>query len=125
MGFEGTASQWMMIGPLLMQKMNSFLSREQGKVINYTIIIKKPHQCLSDWLIVPVVVVYTKCEAVEVKAIMALEEQGESYESATQKAPKYTEELLKNIHQQLQALKYPPQGHVYLQGGWFQWTVAS
>lgn len=73
-------------------------------------------QCSSNHLTVPVVAVFTKCEALEVKAIMALEERGESYERAIEQAPKYIEENLKNTHLHLQDQQYPPKGHVYLQG---------
>lgn len=71
---------------------------------------------------VPVVAIFTKCEALEVKAIMALEEKGESYNKAVEKAPTYIEENLKNTHLYLESQRYPPQGHVYLQGMYSLWN---
>ncbi|KAF9457811.1 hypothetical protein BDZ94DRAFT_1313820 [Collybia nuda] len=64
---------------------------------------------------VPVVVVFTKCEALELKAIIALEDEGCDFDETAVKAPMYVEEKLKTTHKILEAMKYPPKGHVYLQ----------
>ncbi|KAF9457583.1 hypothetical protein BDZ94DRAFT_1175201 [Collybia nuda] len=64
---------------------------------------------------VPVIAVFTKCEALEVKAIIALQDEGYDFDEAIERAPKYVEEKLKNVHKILEAMQYPPRGHVYLQ----------
>ncbi|KAF9457587.1 hypothetical protein BDZ94DRAFT_1175227 [Collybia nuda] len=64
---------------------------------------------------VPVVVVFTKCEALESVAIEALEDAGHTFDEAIEQAPKYVEENFKNTHKEFEAMKYPPRGHVYLQ----------
>lgn len=78
--------------------------------------IGKPNKHSFNHLAVPVVVVFTKCEALQVKAIEALEDQGYDFDEAVENAQKYAEEHLWNVHLILEAMKYPPRGHVYLQG---------
>jgi hypothetical protein len=66
---------------------------------------------------VPVVLVFTKCEALELSAIRTLQKEKQlSYNDAVLKAPEYAQEHLRNAHLELEDEKYPPQGHVYLQG---------
>ncbi|KAF9462707.1 hypothetical protein BDZ94DRAFT_1165301 [Collybia nuda] len=65
---------------------------------------------------VPVIVVFTKCEALELQAIEALQEKQKlSYLNAVQEAPKYAMKHLWNAHLELEKCKYPPQSHIYLQ----------
>ncbi|KAF9465740.1 hypothetical protein BDZ94DRAFT_1306800 [Collybia nuda] len=64
---------------------------------------------------VPVVAVFTKCEALELKAIAALEDEGFDFDEAVEKVPIYVEEKLKKVHKVLEEMEYPPRGHVYLQ----------
>ncbi|KAF9465741.1 GTP-binding protein [Collybia nuda] len=64
---------------------------------------------------VPVVVIFTKCEALELKAIAVLEDKGYDFDEAVEKAPAYVERELKNVHQTMETMKYCPKGHVYLQ----------
>jgi hypothetical protein len=61
-------------------------------------------------------VVFTKCEALEVKAINALQQQGVSFDDAMARAPEDAKHLLEKIHQKLKDQKFPPKGHVALQG---------
>lgn len=69
------------------------------------------------YILVPVVAVFTKCEALELEAIRILEkEQKCSYGEAVRGAPEYAKKNLWNAHQELEKHKYPPHGHVYLQG---------
>ncbi|KAF9461846.1 hypothetical protein BDZ94DRAFT_1262769 [Collybia nuda] len=64
---------------------------------------------------VPVIVIFTKCEALELKAIGVLEDEGCDFVDAVEKASVYVREKLKNIHETFEAMRYPPKGHVYLQ----------
>ncbi|KAF9460947.1 GTP-binding protein [Collybia nuda] len=64
---------------------------------------------------VPVIAVFTKCEALELKAIATLEDEGHTFDKAAEMAPGYVEERLKNVHKMLEKMKYPPKGHIYLQ----------
>ncbi|KAF9458945.1 hypothetical protein BDZ94DRAFT_1291825 [Collybia nuda] len=64
---------------------------------------------------VPVIVVFTKCEALEIKAIGELEDAGQSFEEAEENASKYVEEHLKNIQRMFETMTYPPKGYVFLQ----------
>lgn len=59
---------------------------------------------------------FTKCEALQVKAIEALEDKGYDYDDAVENAEKYANENLRNFHVTLESMAYPPKGHVYLQG---------
>jgi hypothetical protein len=59
---------------------------------------------------------FAKCEALEVKAIIALEQKGVSFNDAVAQAPKHAEKMLETVHQKLKEKKFPPNGHVYLQG---------
>lgn len=79
---------------------------------------------LTIWT-VPVVVVFTKCEALEVKAVEDLEEKGYDYDWAVENAQKYADENLKTIHMTLKEKQYPPKGHVYLQGKPMVWEHSS
>jgi hypothetical protein len=66
---------------------------------------------------VPVILVFTKCEALELSAIKTLQKEKKlSYNDAYQEAPKYARQYLQNAHLDLESEKYPPQGHVYLKG---------
>ncbi|KAF9459979.1 hypothetical protein BDZ94DRAFT_1284167 [Collybia nuda] len=65
---------------------------------------------------VPVIAVFTKCEALETIAVDILENQEElTYHDAVMGAPEYAKNNLQNIHLDLARYKYPPQGYVYLQ----------
>ncbi|KAF9458274.1 hypothetical protein BDZ94DRAFT_1284923 [Collybia nuda] len=64
---------------------------------------------------VPVVVVFTKCEALEIKVIGALEDAGHDFDEAVQNAPKHVEEYQKNIQHRFETMAYPPKGYVFLQ----------
>lgn len=65
---------------------------------------------------VPVIVVFTKCEALELQAIKILQKEKLSYGDAVEGAPEYAKKHLWNAHLDLEKHKYPPQGHVYLKG---------
>ncbi|KAF9465380.1 hypothetical protein BDZ94DRAFT_1307246 [Collybia nuda] len=64
---------------------------------------------------VPVIVVFTKCEALELKAIQTLEEAGCDFDEAMQNTHKYIEEHMKNIQGMFEKMVYPPKGYVFLQ----------
>ncbi|KAF9461184.1 hypothetical protein BDZ94DRAFT_1196695 [Collybia nuda] len=64
---------------------------------------------------VPVVVVFTKCEALEHEAVNILEEQGHSFKDAVKGSANYAKKHLQIAHIKLQNYKYQPKGHVYLQ----------
>ncbi|KAF9463352.1 hypothetical protein BDZ94DRAFT_1164036 [Collybia nuda] len=65
---------------------------------------------------VPVIAVFTKCEALETKAFIVLQEEHQlSSEDAFNQAPAYVKKHLQNIHLKLEKYKYPPKGHVYIQ----------
>lgn len=60
---------------------------------------------------------FTKCEALEVQAVQALQEDNKlSFGDAVKGAPEYAKKHLQNLHLELGMHKYPPQSHVYLQG---------
>lgn len=65
---------------------------------------------------VPVIAIFTKCEALEVTAMCTLQREGYTYMQAMEKAPVHAQEILNTIHLQLKEKKYPPQGYVYFQG---------
>jgi hypothetical protein len=65
---------------------------------------------------VPVIAVFTKCEALEIKAINDLEEKGFSFDDAMKDAPDVVKKTLKAYFQILEKEKFPPKGHVYFQG---------
>lgn len=109
--FKGTASQWMIPGQLQMQRSNSSRDLGQGKVrrdCKYSEILML--------VLVPVIVVFTKCEALELKAIEILQQEQLSFDDAAKGAPEYAKKHLWNAHLILENHKYPPQGHVYLKG---------
>ncbi|KAF9460892.1 GTP-binding protein [Collybia nuda] len=64
---------------------------------------------------VPIVVVFTKCEALEHEAVNVLEEQGYSFKDAVKGSADYAKKHLQTAHLKLQNYKYQPQGYVYLQ----------
>lgn len=69
--------------------------------------------------LVPVIVVFTKCEALELQAIDTLEQDMNlSYGEAVKQAPAYANKYLHNTHLELEKERYPPLDHVYLQGQW-------
>ncbi|KAF9459243.1 hypothetical protein BDZ94DRAFT_1199801 [Collybia nuda] len=66
---------------------------------------------------VPVVVIFTKSEALELNAVNILQEQkGLDFKGAVKEAADYAKEYLQMTHLILEKYKYPPKGHVYLQG---------
>lgn len=67
-------------------------------------------------MVVPVLAVFTKSEALEIRALAVLEYEGHDYVTAIKNASKYAEENLRTAHLQLESMPYPPRGHVYLQG---------
>ncbi|KAF9460676.1 hypothetical protein BDZ94DRAFT_1169286 [Collybia nuda] len=65
---------------------------------------------------VPVVAIFTKCEALELTAIEILQgEENISFRDAAKRAPEYAKKNLWNAHLELEKQKFSPQGHVYLQ----------
>jgi hypothetical protein len=72
-------------------------------------------------ILVPVIAVFTKSEALEIKAISMLEKNGFSYNDAILNAPQHARENLQNAHLALLKEKYPPQGHIYVQGQPILW----
>ncbi|KAF9458884.1 GTP-binding protein [Collybia nuda] len=64
---------------------------------------------------VPIVVVFTKCEALEYEAVNVLEEQGHNFNDAAKGSVDYAKEHLQTAHLKLQSYKYQPKGYVYLQ----------
>lgn len=66
---------------------------------------------------VPVIVVFTKSEALELVAIEILQEKKQlSFDDAAKGAADYAKEHLQNAHLKLEKYRYHPQGHVYLRG---------
>lgn len=93
---------------------NQFFSESgTGKGNNNTEILGKYSLIIC---IVPVIVVFTKCESLLIKAIEALEDQEYDYDDAVENAQKYVDENLKNVHKVLEGKTYPPKDYVYLQG---------
>ncbi|KAI5982231.1 hypothetical protein EDD15DRAFT_2378044 [Pisolithus albus] len=73
---------------------------------------------------VPVMVLLTKCDSLEVDAIQELEdEEGFEIEEAQEKIAERERELLEKWHahikHELDKCKYPPRGYVTLQSGYF------
>lgn len=67
--------------------------------------------------LVPVIVVFTKCEVLEVEATRILQETRHlNFGDAARLAPQYARENMWNIHLELEKYKYRPQSYVYLQG---------
>jgi hypothetical protein len=65
---------------------------------------------------VPVIAVFTKCEALKNEAIGALVEKGFSFDDAMKEAPEVVKKSLKTSLEILEKEKFPPKGHVYFQG---------
>ena len=67
---------------------------------------------------VPVVAVFTKCDALHVVAFQRLREQGKGIAEAKALAPKHAEVIFKEngYHGMLQGQKYPPRHFVELKG---------
>ena len=69
-------------------------------------------------LIVPVIAVFTKCDALHVVAFQRLREQGKGIAEAKALAPKFAEVIFKeNGHYgMLQGRRFPPRSYVCLEG---------
>ncbi|KAF9457836.1 hypothetical protein BDZ94DRAFT_1202160 [Collybia nuda] len=64
---------------------------------------------------VPVIVVFTKCEALEIKAITKLQDIGYEFDEAVEKASNLVSKELKDTQEMLEQMDYPPKGYVCLQ----------
>ncbi|KAF9461473.1 hypothetical protein BDZ94DRAFT_1167552 [Collybia nuda] len=64
---------------------------------------------------VPMIVVFTKCEALRTKVVGEIEEAGHNLDEAAQKAQNYIEEQLKNFQGVFEKMIYLPKGYVNLQ----------
>ena len=75
---------------------------------------------LSDWYMpgaVPVVVVFTKMDALDSKAWNELIGRNMSREEAKQRAPEQSLSIVKRQYMsELLAMRYPPKGGVYMRG---------
>lgn len=71
------------------------------------------------FLAVPVVVIFTKCEVLEVTGVSALQQEGYSFEQAMVKAPKYAQDILNTVRREVRGTRYPPQAHVDFRGELF------
>jgi hypothetical protein len=107
----------MTLNQLHMQRSNSFLNRAQGRVSAENTLGTSVGGILIILVPVPVILVFTKCEAPELSAITTLQKEKKlSYNDAYQQAPEYAQQHLQNAHLDLESEKYLPQGHVYLKG---------
>ncbi|KAF9459650.1 hypothetical protein BDZ94DRAFT_1171259 [Collybia nuda] len=68
---------------------------------------------------VPVVLIFTKCEALQGAAVNKLQNQGLTWEQAVQGGPEHAEEILNMVNEVVKQKPYPPQAHICLQGKLF------
>ena len=69
---------------------------------------------------VPVIAVFTKCDALHVVAFQRLREQGKGIVEATTLAPQHAEIIFEEngYYGMLQGQRFPPRHFVQLQGEW-------
>ena len=72
---------------------------------------------LFSYLVVPVIVIITKFDAMDDKAFMKLRKEGLTRDEARDKAPRHAVTIFgQEIKDILYKYKYPPKGHVLLRG---------
>jgi hypothetical protein len=65
---------------------------------------------------VPVIVIFTKCDAQIIKATNQLKEQGHKLRQAYREAPARVDAYLQTLVTHINGTDYPPAGHVCLRG---------
>lgn len=69
---------------------------------------------------VPVVVIFTKSDVLELKLLESLERNGlDDEEIAMRLREPGSTDAFKQVHLQLAGFKYPPKGYLYLESEWF------
>jgi hypothetical protein len=120
--FSGTAFLWIVQGLLPRQRKTSSPRLELGKVRN---ILINAVYCTLPIVIVPVIVAFTKFDAMDDEAYGALKEEGLLQDDAVNQAPSRAMKDFEKARKDLSIFKsrYPPKAFVILRGKAFSVIV--